>query len=98
MFNFKRISELEEEKLRLDLEVLKLKRELQIRDGKIAHVQNLINNNPPDCKPGQWCKACHMVRVFHIRDSVTEILEPVYICGKSEVCPNFVDKYKEENE
>ena len=96
MFNFKRKSELEDDVLEYQREIVKLNRELQLMDVKIGHMQQLIDNIPPDCKPGPWCKACHMVRVFHVRNSVTKMLEPIYICCKTEVCPNFIDKYKEE--
>lgn len=96
MFKSKRVKELEDDILEYQREIVKLNRELQLMDVKIGHMQQLIDNIPPDCKPGPWCKACHMVKVFYVRDSVTKILEPIYICGKSEVCPIFVDKYKEE--
>ena len=76
-------------------ECLKLDKENNILRGKLRAIQDLVDSTPSDCTPGKWCAACEFSRCFHLPSHSSYSLNKdnvIYVCGKSEVCKNFLQR------
>lgn len=73
----------------------RLNGENDILRGKLKATQNFVDSTPSDCTPGKWCAACEFSRCFHLPShSIYSLNEGnvIYVCGKSEVCKNFLQR------
>lgn len=86
---------------KLKEEVKRLKKELEKKDkyisllnAKIEAIEDLETKKPDDCIYGEYCDICGFSKVFHIPNDYhfTTSFDEILVCGKSEVCPNFVKK------
>lgn len=63
---------------------------------KIEKIEEYKSKMPEDCVCGTYCEVCQFVKVIHIRNShdstFTNSFDRIFVCGKSEVCPNFITK------
>ena len=86
------IAYLRNEIKRLTDENLKLDKENDILRRKLEATQNLVDSTPSDCTPGEWCAACEFVKHFQIPSRDFGCYDYIYVCGKSEVCKNFLQR------
>lgn len=89
------ITDLRDEVKTLTDEYLKLDKENDILRGKLKAIQNFVDSTPSDCTPGKWCAACEFSRCFHLPSHSIYSLnkdDVIYVCGKSEVCKNFLQR------
>lgn len=89
------IANLRDEVKTLTDEYLKLDKENDILRGKLKATQNFVDSTPSDCTPGKWCAACEFSRCFHLPSHSIYSLnkdDVIYVCGKSEVCKNFLQR------
>lgn len=89
------ITSLRDEVKTLTDEYLKLDKENDILRGKLKATQNFVDSTPSDCTPGKWCAACEFSRCFHLPSHSIYSLnkdDVIYVCGKSEVCKNFLQR------
>lgn len=80
---------------RLTDENLRLNGENDILRGKLKATQNFVDSTPSDCTPGKWCATCEFSRFFHLPSHSIYSLNKdnvIYVCGKSEVCKNFLQR------
>lgn len=106
IFNFNRIDELEEELNHRNREYLRVLEErddlLKDRDelrAKLKEVLELKDAIPEDCTPGSYCQACEFAKRFcyyHASPLGSGWLEG-HICGKTQSCPNFIQKDTSRN-
>ena len=89
-----KIAYLRNEIKRLTDENLKLDKENDILREKLKATQNFVDSTPSDCTPGEWCAACEFVKCFHVpnRNMDFGCYDSIYVCGKSEVCKNFLQR------
>lgn len=76
-------------------EYIKLDKENDILRGKLKAIQEFVDSTPSDCTPGKWCAACEFSRCFHLPSRGIYSLNKdnfVYVCGKNEVCKNFLQR------
>ena len=76
-------------------EYIKLDKENDILRGKLKAIQEFVDSTPSDCTPGKWCAACEFSRFFHLPSRSIYSLNKdnvVYVCGKNEVCKNFLQR------
>lgn len=87
-----RIAELERENIRLS-------NLLDYANDTIRDITRLRDNTQEDCIKGPWCQSCEFVKSYRIygrRDPNFTSVKLVYICGKAESCPNFVQREVKE--
>lgn len=94
---FKKVDETEafhNEIMRLKGENTKLYGEIDSLRRKLEAAQNLVDTTPSDCTPGKWCAACEFSRCIHVplHDEYSLGYEVMYVCGRGEVCKNFLQK------
>lgn len=91
MFNRK----LKEEVERLKEQLNDKDRYISILRNKIEAIEKYDSKMPADCIYGNYCEVCQFAKVFHIPDKypcINSWSDVIYVCGRSEVCPNFVKK------
>lgn len=83
---------------RLMSENKQLGREIRILKAKLDKIQQDLDATPEDCKMGIYCKACKFAKYYHIidRNGLYPVFTTINVCGKAEVCKNFVER-KENN-
>lgn len=81
---------------RLTDEYLRLGKEYDILRGKLKAVQSFVDSTPSDCTPGKWCDACEFAKCFQVpvpsQDLGFGCCDHLYVCGKSKVCKNFLQR------
>ena len=99
IFNLKRVEELEREVERLrnvEKENDELRRSLSSAEAQMRGLLGLKDDIPEDCTPGSYCNACEFATHYHYHNwgyytgrntTITGI-----ICGKANVCKNFIQK------
>ena len=95
MFGRKRIAELEEELRKKNIRIAELESDIRHNEMVLDRMNEAINAMPSDCIPSPHCKACEFVKEYYTYDYSPILATPItirYACGKSECCPNFVQK------
>lgn len=96
-----RILKLEHELESKELLINVLDEKLKECINQLEEAQSCIDSMPVDCVRGEWCRSCEFVKSYYEPDFELygyKIHGPtVYICGKGESCPNFIQKSKGEN-
>lgn len=93
LFKTKKDRQIEELKREND----RLRKELDVQTSKFDQILEYKKDTPDDCVEGRWCQACEFVRTFHYYDRMAfGHLSTLYICGKAESCPNFVQREVKE--
>lgn len=86
---------------KLKVKVKYLEEELEKKDKlnsilreKLEIVEKYTSKMPADCVYGEYCDVCGFAKVFHIPNDYpsTTSFDEILVCGRSEVCPNFVKK------
>lgn len=105
IFNKNRVEELEKEVAYLERENEGLRESVEYADKHLETLLKLTADIPEDCKPGSYCKGCSFAKEYHYHNycynysragrwlstSYDKRLNG-YICGKGEICKNFVQK------
>lgn len=100
IFNKNRVAELERENRGLMSENEDLKSALYHAEEQIKDLLKTIDHIPEDCKPGPYCAGCGFAKEYRYHNRVRgstvfscyETRLNGYICGKGEICKNFVQK------
>ena len=91
MFNRK----LKEKVKWLEEELKQKDKYISLLNAKIEAIEDLESKTPDDCIFGNYCEVCQLVKVFNIireDNSGNRWNDKIFVCGKSEACPNFVMK------
>ena len=95
MFGKKKIAELERAVETKDLQIQRLESDVATLKYKLSEIQQYVNTTPPDCKRGEWCRACEFCKSVYVSTYSRYLDDTIYICGKGESCKHFVSKERD---
>lgn len=100
IFNLKKVEGLESDVRSLKRENEDLRSSLYYAEEQIKALVEIKDKIPKDCVPGSYCEGCTFAKEYHYHNYVrgwksdrcynTAISN--YICGKGDICKNFVQK------
>lgn len=65
-------------------------REIHKLEDRIEEIIALQEKKPEGCTPGKYCKSCEFAKKF--RHSTGVYIKEYYVCGKGNICSEFVQK------
>ena len=91
-----RIEHLEAQIVKKDREIARLEDLLANHEIRFKKMEKTMESTPEDCKPGEYCRACHFGKAYTMYDRHFRNIRSVYLCGKGGSCDHFVQKEVEE--
>lgn len=66
-------------------------------ERSLEEIDLAMKSTPEDCKPGEYCEACHFGRTYTIRRLHVGVTyeKNIHLCNKAGSCENFVQKVGE---
>lgn len=95
IFNHKKVKELEQKILVIELENKRLINHNAHLVTTIENITEYVDSTPTDCVRGDWCSACEFGTQFLYKEIYGVgncSYETKYVCGKGKSCPNFIHK------
>lgn len=87
-----RIEQLEAQIAMKDREIARLEDLLAGHEIRFEKMEKTMKSTPEDCKPGEYCRACHFGEAYTMYDRHFHNIRSVYLCGKGGSCDHFVQK------
>lgn len=91
-----RIEQLEAQIREKDRKITRLEDLLANHEMRFVNMQKTMDSTPSDCKPGEYCRACHFGKAYSMYDRQFCNTRTLYLCNKAGACENFVQKEVED--
>lgn len=64
-------------------------------ERSLDEIDLAMKSTPEDCKPGEYCEACHFSKRYVVRGyygGFCDVKRDIFLCNKAGTCTNFVQK------